>query len=73
MAYKLFHESVVGRIKQIRLEKNLTQEDMEEGKFGINVRTYQRIENMKTDITLKNLFLISKRLGVDIKEIITFE
>jgi transcriptional regulator with XRE-family HTH domain len=67
MNYESFHKKVAIRIKQIRLSKNLTQEAMEEGAYGINARTYQRIENMETDISLKNLFLISQRLGVDIE------
>jgi transcriptional regulator with XRE-family HTH domain len=73
MGYKLFHGNVVKRIKQLRLEKDLTQEDMEEGRFGINTRTYQRIENMETDATLKNLYYISKRLGTDIREFFNFD
>lgn len=73
MSYNLFHEKVVERIKQIRLAKGLSQENIEDGIYSINVRTYQRIENMETDITLKNLYLISKRLDVDIKEFFNFE
>ncbi len=73
MTYNIFHERVVRKIKQVRLEKGLTQENMEEGVYALNVRTYQRIENSETDITLKNLYLISKQLDVDIKEFFNFE
>ena len=46
---------------------------MEEGQFGINVRTYQRIETKETDATLKNLYKISKKLDVNIQEFFKFE
>jgi len=68
MNYDSFRAHVAKKIRQLRLSKGLTQEDMEEGKFGIHVRTYQRIENLETDITLNNLYLISKRLSVDIRD-----
>lgn len=68
MLYDAFHEKIAKKIRQVRLSKGITQEEMESGEFGINVRTYQRIENMETDITLKNLFLISKKLNVKIEE-----
>jgi len=72
MSYKPFHVKVAKRIKQLRLSKGLTQEDMEDGPCGINARTYQRIETMETDINLKNLYLISQRLDVDITEFFNF-
>ena len=68
MNYNSFRTHVTNKIRQLRLSKGFTQEDMEEGKFGINVRTYQRIENMETDITLNNLYLISQKLSVDIRD-----
>lgn len=68
MNYENFQKRVIKRIKQLRESKNMTQEDMEEGVYGINVRTYQRIETRATDITMKNLYKISKKLNVDIRE-----
>jgi transcriptional regulator with XRE-family HTH domain len=68
MDYEKFQEMIVKKIRQIRESKNMTQEDMEEGEYGINVRTYQRIETRATDITMKNLFKISKKLNVDIRK-----
>lgn len=41
MNYNNFHEKVAKKIKHLRESKNMTQEDMEEGPFGINVCTYQ--------------------------------
>jgi transcriptional regulator with XRE-family HTH domain len=72
-SYEQFHEQVADRIKKIRIAKGKTQEAMEEGSFAINARTYQRIENRETDISLKNLYLISKQLDVEITEFFKFD
>lgn len=57
-----FQLDVAANIKARRLALGLTQEDMESGEFGVNVRTFQRIETGVTDITLSKLFLIAQRL-----------
>ena len=57
-----FRIAVATNIKTYRIRKRLTQEDMEDD--GMNVRTYQRIENATTDISLEKLFIISRKLEV---------
>jgi len=64
--YEKFRRELIERIKARRKELALTQEDMEEEPYSINVRTYQRIENGETDIILKHLYFISKKLGMDV-------
>lgn len=58
-----FSEKVRERIKQLREEKGLTQEQMQD--FELNLRQFQRIESGDTiNITLSNLFRIAKALGI---------
>lgn len=65
--------ALAGRIKkriyQARIKKGLTQESMTE--FGLNWRQYQRIEcGVTKNITLANLFKISKALGVKLSDLV---
>lgn len=59
------------RIKELRESKHLTQEDMEE-ENGLPVRTYQDIERGNSNVTLKSLQSIAKRLDVEIKDLFDF-
>lgn len=68
--YELFRLKIVNRLKERRKELNLTQENMEDGDWSINVRTYQRIENLDTDISLKNLYIICKKLNIPLEELL---
>jgi len=63
--YFIFRSELVQKIETRRKELSLTQENMEDGDWSINVRTYQRIENIETDVTLKNLFYICKKLQMN--------
>lgn len=57
------------KIRELRNEQKLTQEDME--MFGLSLRQYQRIESGETvNMTLSNLFKISKALGLSISELL---
>ena len=67
--YINFRFELIQKIEKRRKELGLTQEDMEDGDWSINVRTYQRIENIETDVTLKNLFYICKKLKINPSEI----
>lgn len=61
--FAVFSDRVREKIKLLRLEKGLTQEQMED--FELNIRQFQRIESGETsNITLSYLFRIAKALGV---------
>jgi transcriptional regulator with XRE-family HTH domain len=53
-------------IKRVRLEKELTQEEM--AKFGFNYRHYQKIESGSYSFNLVTLHRVAKALGVDVSE-----
>jgi transcriptional regulator with XRE-family HTH domain len=62
------------RIKKIRREKGLRQEDMED--FGIPYKYYQRIESpgkRPANITMKTLLKIAKALEVDPYQLFLFD
>jgi transcriptional regulator with XRE-family HTH domain len=62
------------RIQQLRKEKNLRQEDMED--FGIAYKYYQRIEspgNNPANITMRTLLKIANALEVEPRDILDFE
>ena len=61
------------RIRQLRLEKNLRQEDVAE-KLHISLRSYQRFESQASgkpfDPKLTSLLAIAEALRVDICELV---
>lgn len=63
--YKL----VGGRIKYIRESRKLTQQQLSD-MCNIEKTNLSRIEAGRTNITLKNLFKLSKALDVSLKEIV---
>lgn len=46
---------------------------MEDGEFGVPYRTIQDVETKETEIRIKTIFRIAKRLGVDPKEFLDLE
>lgn len=46
---------------------------MEEHESGLSYRTIQAVEEGATNVTLRNLFLISKRLNIEVKDLFNFE
>lgn len=62
------------RIKKLRMEKGLRQEDMEE--FGIAYKYYQRIESPAShpaNITMKTMLKIANALEVEPYELFLFD
>jgi transcriptional regulator with XRE-family HTH domain len=57
------------KIKKIRQEKNITQ-SLLASLCDIDIRTIQRIEKGKYNMTLKILFSISESLDVDLCELL---
>ncbi|WP_244244788.1 helix-turn-helix domain-containing protein [Leptospira koniambonensis] len=61
------------RIRELRLEKNITQEGMEEGPYGIPLGTFKDIERGKSNSTISSLVKIALRLGVKPKDLLDFK
>ncbi len=55
------------RFKEVRKEKGLRQEDMEE--FGISYKYYQKIERGKVNVTLGTIEKIAEALNVKAREL----
>ncbi len=72
MNFNQLKRKLGARIKELRESKGLTQEDMDEGQNGLPVRTFQDIERGNSNVTLKSLNLIAKRLEVDLKDLFNF-
>ncbi|PJZ78797.1 helix-turn-helix domain-containing protein [Leptospira neocaledonica] len=68
MDYSTFKNRVCKRIKELRIEKNLTQEQVSGMNMG--VRTYQKIESGINAPNLESLFKIADALGVHPKDLI---
>ncbi len=61
------------RIKELRKQRGLTQEDMEE--FGIPYKYFQRIESPGShpaNLTLKTLLKIAEALKVEVSDLVQF-
>ena len=71
LKYSLEIERLGIKLKEIRLEHNLTQQTLS-SLCDIDVRTIQRIEKGEQNITLKILFALSNALETDPTEIIRF-
>ena len=62
-SFRALQKNFGKKIYALRKEKNLTQEQMEE--YELSLRQFQRIEiGETTNITLSNIFKISKALGI---------
>ena len=59
------------RIKELRKEKSLTQDDI--GLNGISRAMISLVEVAKTDITVTKLKIIADNLGVKVKDLFDFE
>ncbi len=62
MNYDDFQRTLARRIKELRIENNLTQEAI--SGLAMGVRVYQRIESGKGSPSLKSLFLIARTLNI---------
>ncbi|MCH6256092.1 helix-turn-helix domain-containing protein [Puniceicoccaceae bacterium K14] len=68
-SFNRFSAKLRSRIITLRGERDLTQEDMQQ--FELSLRQYQRIEKGETtNITLANLYKISKALKVTPAELL---
>jgi transcriptional regulator with XRE-family HTH domain len=59
------------RVKELRLERGLKQEEM--CQFGFEYKYYQRIEYGQKNLSLKTLSRLAKAFGVGVEELFRFE
>ena len=59
------------RVRQLRLDRGLKQEEM--CQFGFEYKYYQRIEYGQKNLTLKTLNKLAKAFGVKVEELFRFE
>lgn len=63
---------IVNRIKELRKQRNLTQDQLSE-LADLQIKYMNRIENFKTGLTIKTLDKIIEALGVDYQTFFNFE
>lgn len=68
---KTYLEKVAERIRKLRTEKGLTQDDL--GTNGISRQMVSLLELAKTDITVSKLKVLADNMGIKVKDIFDFE
>ena len=71
MTDKRLMELMGKRVRQLRIERGLKQEEM--CRFGFDYKYYQRIEYGEKNLTLKSLNKLAKAFGVPMSELFRFE
>ncbi len=71
MTDKRLMELLGKRVRQLRIERGLKQEEM--CRFGFDYKYYQRIEYGEKNLTLKSLNKLAKAFGIPISELFRFE
>jgi transcriptional regulator with XRE-family HTH domain len=59
------------RIKELRLERGLKQEEM--CQFGFEYKYYQRIEYGQKNLSLKTLNKLAKAFGIEVAKLFQFD
>ncbi len=59
------------RVRQLRLARGLTQEDM--CRFGFDEKYYQRIEYGQKNISLKTLNRLAKAFEIPVSDLFSFD
>ena len=59
------------RIRQLRIERGFTQEQMT--RFGMDYKYYQRIEYGEKNLSLRTLYKIAKAFDMTISELVKIE
>ena len=59
------------RIRQLRLERGFTQEQMT--RFGLDYKYYQRIEYGEKNLSLRTLYKIARAFDMTISELLNIE
>ena len=68
---KSFLEKLAKRLKHLRKERKLTQDDL--GVNGVSRSMISLLELARTDITVSKLKIIADNLGVEIKDLFDFK
>ena len=68
---KPFLEKLAKRLKYLREERNLTQDDL--GVNGVSRSMISLLELAKTDVTVTKLKIIADNLGVEVKDLFDFK
>ena len=68
---KPFLEKLAKRLKYIREEKKLTQDDI--GVNGVSRSMISLLELAKTDVTVTKLKIIADNLGLEVKDLFDFK
>lgn len=68
---KTYLEKVAERIRKLRTEKGLTQDDL--GTNGISRQMVNLLELAKTDITVSKLKVLADNMGIKVKDIFDFQ
>ena len=71
MTDKRLMELLGKRVRQLRIERGLKQEEM--CRFGFDYKYYQRIEYGEKNLTLKSLNKLAEAFGVPMSELFHFE
>jgi len=71
MTDERFYRLVAKRVQELRKQRKLTQEDMQD--HGFNYRYYQRIESGDKNLSLKLINRLAKAFGVEPKELLNFD
>ncbi|EKR66192.1 DNA-binding helix-turn-helix protein [Leptospira weilii str. 2006001853] len=69
---KSFRKKLGAKVKELRIEKGLTQEDMEDSSNGIPYRTFVELERGNSNVTIHTLIKVALRLGVKPKDLFDF-
>jgi len=73
MEFEDFVLEVGRKIRDVRVSKGITQQQMATGSYGISHRTVQDIESGRSPASLRSLFLIASRLSIHPKELLEIE
>ena len=68
---KSFLEKLAKRLKYLREERKLTQDDI--GVNGVSRSMISLLELSKTDVTVSKLKIIADNLGVEVKDLFDFK
>lgn len=71
--FESFVKKVGNKIREVRVSKGITQQQMAHGDHGISHRTVQDIESGRSPASLRSLFLISSRLSVKPAELLDID
>ena len=74
VSFGQFQKRLGARIRMRRDEAGLTQEDFDDGsRDGVPVRTLADVETGKSNVTIRTLFKVARRLKIPVRDLFDFE